>query len=158
MIHKKIIDTINEALAELLSSFLNKDISEEELLKELNETVHYNQTFKQYIYEMFFIVALKQEKIPRSATLINMIFKTINTEEFLLFENYKQDGTRKRILKKLNVKEALALYTLFLIKNDSESHILLEGGVNNPLYIKAKNTEITPEDIQDVIKKEIELK
>ena len=155
MVKNQLLTSIKVALNELLLSFLNGGLKETDLLKTLNESVHYNKSYQPYIYEMFFIQALELDKIPNSSTFINMLFKNCGTDDYLHPESYNQDGTRMKVLKKLGLKKTIKLYELFLIKDNPESHIEFKLGVKDSKYIEAQKSDIVFEMIRKMITKEL---
>ena len=133
-----LLNAIEESLNELLNLFFNNEILEDELLKILNETVHYNQIHQLYIYEMLFIQALKTDKIPKSTLLLNLLFKNSDKDYFIYPDkiqgcNEKDEdstspfprtklfkGTRLKVLEKLNLNKIRELYIKFLYENEEE--------------------------------------
>lgn len=134
---KKLLNSIKKSLNDLILSFFDGNITEEDLLKELNKATHYNKTYTPYIYEMLYIQALELEKIPKSKAILAGMFKNIDTECFLLPEDYNLEGTRIKVLKRLNLNKTLKMYKQFLICNHEEPHTLFKEGEKDPIYLEA---------------------
>ena len=109
-----ILTTLTEALDKLLISFHNKEITEEEVLKELNCVTHYNKYFRMYMLELFFVQAFKMDKIPRCVSLIMPLFNTCTDEDFVTKD------LRGVLLKHLKLDKSYKMFTDFHHADDSE--------------------------------------
>lgn len=143
----KLLNSIKQALNELIISFFNKEITDDNVLKSLNKAIHYNKSFSAYIYEMFYIQALELDKVPKNKYFLSGLFGIASDEDCLIIEKYDTEGTRIKVLKKLNLVKTLELYEDFLIYIDNESHTYFRQGVNDPRYKKAKNKKPTMKDV-----------
>ena len=124
----KVLNSIKKALNELIISFFNEEITDDDVLKALNKSIHYNKAFTPYIYEMFYIQALELDKVPKNKYFLSGLFGIESDEDFLIIEKYDTEGTRIKVLKKLNLVNTLELYEDFLICIDNESHTYFRQG------------------------------
>lgn len=130
-------DIINRELDNLIISFFNNESSEDVVLKTLNEIVYHNNNFKPFIYELFFIRALKLKKVPKNKYFLGELFKISDVDDFLLPETFGDSGTRINVLKVLKLLKTLKVYEDYLICSDDEAHTYFKDGINNARYIEA---------------------
>lgn len=130
-----IFDILNEALDKLLISFFNKELTEEEVLKELNCVTHYNKYFRMYMLELFFVRAIKMNKVPRCVILIMPLFNTCTDEDFIM------PDLRSELLKLLKLEKSYEMY------DDWNSRIMLGEGVEDDEIEKIKDMII--EELKD---------
>ncbi|MGM5480117.1 MAG: hypothetical protein ACQESC_01535 [Nanobdellota archaeon] len=151
----KLLNSIKQALNELIISFFNKEITDDVVLKNLNKAIHYNKSFSTYIYEMFYIQALELDKVPKNKYFLSGLFGIESDEDCLIIEKYDTEGTRTKVLKKLNLIKTLEMYKDFLIYIDQESHTYFRQGVNDPKYKNAKDKKISIEDVFNSLQEEL---
>lgn len=151
-----LLNSIKKALNELIISFFNKEITDDDVLKALNESIHYNKKYSPYIYEMFYIQALELNKVPKNKYFLLELFKITCNEDCLIMEEFDTEGTRVKVLKKLNLLKTLECYENFLIFTNDEAHTFFKEGVKNLRYIKAKNTKPSMMNVLDCLKEELD--
>ena len=157
--NNKILEVIERELEIHLNLFLKKKISEEELLKNLNQASFYNSFFQDYIYYMFFKVAVEKRKIPKSKALISLLFKDLDPEFCVSEYTLKKKSIRLLVLKHLNLKESFDLYENYVlhhkIKIYPETYTEFEGGIKNKRYLKFKDSNVTATQIKEKILDEL---
>ena len=141
-----LLNSIKKALNELIISFFNKEITDDDVLKALNKSIHYNKTYSPYIYEMFYIQALELDKVPKNQFILLGLF-SINYEEDRLIRDNDKD-TRICTLKKLNMENTLNIYENFLISQDDEAHVNFS---KKSIEREEKSQEKSMEDVRNSI-------
>jgi hypothetical protein len=154
--NRKLVNKVEEVLNELFISYFKEEISTDDLMEELNNTIHYNSTFKPFIYEILFIQALRLKKIPKDKFLLSGLFCMACDEDYLLQENYSTEGTRIKILKKLNLKKTLKIYEDCLICLEDEPHTLFKKGVEDQRYKEANANNPSLQDVHESLLEELE--
>lgn len=122
MNENNVLKSLQNSLSELVILFSENKISEEDVLKQLHETIYYTNSFRPFIFESFFIEALKLDKVPKVTTLIVSLFKNYSVlEDNLVREDYNE-GTRCEVLRKLKLDKSLKNYNHLMVCLEPESH------------------------------------
>jgi len=115
MIREKLM---NEWL-KLAKKYDKGNVTDDDVLKELNSVVFHNGSFKPFIYELFFKVALENKIIIKSPFLLSVLFSNLDEDMFLEDESPGFPKTRMNILRTLDLKKSETLYHDFLIEIDN---------------------------------------
>ncbi|RME55289.1 hypothetical protein D6777_00980 [Candidatus Woesearchaeota archaeon] len=129
--NNRLLKAIEAKLHELLVLFKEGKISEDDLIEEINSSVHYSVQ-DTFMAEMLFVVALEHNLVPQSGLLISKLFNS-DVEDFVYPDNvsgpYKRNdsfeydymgGTRLKVLKSSGLGKSLELYKKFLISINEE--------------------------------------
>ena len=101
-----ILEKLEKAMDDVIISLSKDEVNEHDVLRMVNRTVHYNYVFKPFIWELFFMRALKLNKVPTIKSLILSLFGSNDKEDFLKIE----PDTRKMVLTYLKLEKSLELY------------------------------------------------
>ena len=105
-----ILEKLEKAMDDVIISLSKDEVNEHDVLRVVNRTVYYNYVFKPFIWELFFMRALKLNKVPTIKSLILSLFGSNDKEDFLKIE----PDTRRLVLICLNLEESLDLYNQWI--------------------------------------------
>ena len=101
-----ILEKLEKAIDDVIISLSKDEVNEHDVLRMVNRIVHYNYVFKPFVWELFFMRALKLNKVPTIKSFILSLFGSNDKEDFLKIE----PDTRKMVLTYLKLEESLDLY------------------------------------------------
>lgn len=105
---------IEEALDKILILFFKNEMTEIEVLKNVNKAVHYNSC-RETMWELFFVQALRMDKVPKVQSFIMSLFGSYTEEDFFKFQD-----TRQLVLDKIGLEKSSKLYEEWQIKNSRD--------------------------------------
>lgn len=140
---------IEKTMDDILVLYHDKKMSEIEVLETLNKAIYYNSWYKHWVWELFFIQALKNNVVPNNITFVIQLFCNEEMEAFIYpdkidrynmqkameddkyFEDVVFKGTRLKVLEHLKLDEARELYKGWLCGQGRIAQVkkcLLRGG------------------------------
>lgn len=149
---KSLLDTFQESLQSLVVARKKNLLSEEEVIKELHTVIHYNNTFRSFIFESFFIEAIKLNAIPADSTLLVSLFKEYDFEDALIKEHL-EEGTRYTVLDKLRLEKTKEKFQQALVNSNPESHSWFRE--EDSIYKLAKLYKTTIQDVLETLREEV---
>jgi len=123
---------IEDALDKILVQYNDGTMTETEVLSTINKAVYYNHWHTGYIWELFFIQALKQDMVPDNLTFVLQLFRDEDMDSFIhpdkidrhnmqkaldddeYFEGVIFKGTRLKVLEHLKLDKSILAYKQWL--------------------------------------------